>query len=345
MDRSAVRQLGLLLVAFIATFGLLAGGWALLGRPAGGSARPSGSASPLPSAGVSPIIVPSPSLSPSLPAAVDPGASDAANAPPIVLLGAGDVADCALDGAAKTADVVSAESGWVFTLGDNAYPDGSPESFASCYAPTWGRFLDRTILPVAGNNDWSTTDAAGYRAYFGSRATPDGQTWYSMDLGTWHVVVLDSDCATVGGCDAASPQGKWLAADLRASKSLCTLALWHQPRFSSGEHGDDPEVAPFWELLHEDHADLVLNGHDQDYERFAPMDPSGAIDKFGGMRELVVGTGGAGLGSFVRAEPSSEFRHAGSWGVLRLTLHPFNYTWEFLPATGRIADGGSTLCR
>jgi hypothetical protein len=344
VDRSAVRPLGLLLVAFVATFGLLVGGWALLGRAAGGSARPAGSVSAAPSGRPSPIAIASPSPAPSLPSAVDPGASDAANAPPVVLLGAGDIADCALDGARKTADVVAGETGWVFTLGDNAYPDGSPAEFASCYAPTWGRFLDRTILPAPGNHDWDTDGAAGYRAYFGSRATPDGETWYSMDLATWHIVVLDSDCAKVGGCDAGSPQGKWLAADLRASKSRCTLALWHQPRFSSGVHGDDPEVAPFWDLLHDDGADLVLNGHDHDYERFAPMDPSGKVDKFGGMRELVVGTGGAELRGFVRAEPSSEFRQAGSWGVLRLTLYPFQYTWEFLPATGQIADGGRTLC-
>ena len=345
MDRPAVRQLGLLLVAFIATFGLLAGGWALLGRGAVGGPRPTGLPSAVASTGPSPIGIASPSLLPSLPPAVDPGASDAANAPPVVLLGAGDIADCTLAGAGKTAGVIAGQTGWVFTLGDNAYQDGSPSDFASCYAPTWGQFLDRTILPTPGNHDWNTDGAAGYRAYFGSRATPDGQTWYSMDLGTWHIVVLDSDCAKVGGCDAGSPQGKWLAADLRASKAMCTLAMWHHPRFSSGEHGDDPEVAPFWDLLHDDHADLVLNGHDHDYERFAPMDPNGQIDKFGGMRELVVGTGGAELRSFVRAEPSSEFRHAGSWGVLRLTLHPFNYTWEFLPATGQIADGGSTLCR
>jgi hypothetical protein len=155
--------------------------------------------------------------------------------------------------------------------------------------------------------------------------------------------VLDSDCSKVGGCDAASPQGRWLAADLKTSDAHCTLALWHHPRFSSGDHGDDLEVAPFWDALHAEHADLIVNGHDHDYERFSPMDPLGAAGA-GGIREIVIGTGGAELRSFPRSAPNTEFRQAGTWGVLQLTLLPSAYTWEFLPATGPIADGGSTPC-
>jgi hypothetical protein len=169
-------------------------------------------------------------------------------------------------------------------------------------------------------------------------------TWYSTDLGAWHIAVLDSDCDQVGGCDAASPQGKWLAHDLATSPARCTLAIWHHPRFSSGEHGDDTQVAPFWDLLHQDGAELVINGHDHDYERFAPQDPAAHEERLGGIREIVAGTGGAVLRQFHGTAPNSEIRVAGEWGVLRLTLHPANYDWEFLPATGAIADSGSGLC-
>jgi len=169
-------------------------------------------------------------------------------------------------------------------------------------------------------------------------------TWYSMDLGGWHVVVLDSECDQVGGCDASSPQGRWLSHDLETSTASCTLAIWHQPRFSSGEHGNDPQVGPFWDLLQRDGAELVVNGHEHDYERFAPQDPSGREERPGGIREIVVGTGGAELTGFARTAANSEFRMAGTYGVLRLTLHPANYDWEFLPVTGDIADSGSTVC-
>ena len=181
----------------------------------------------------------------------------------------------------------------MFTLGDNAYDSGSPAEFRDCYDPTWGRVKDRTELPVAGNHDYGTPNAAGYRDYFGKRATPDGETWYSRDIGDWHVVVLDANCTEIaGGCGPGSPQLQWLRQDLRQSDARCTLAMWHQPRFSSGEHGNDPSVAPFWNVLYDAGADLILNGHDHDYERFAPQDPNGNRDKDHGIVEIVVGTGG-----------------------------------------------------
>ena len=181
----------------------------------------------------------------------------------------------------------------MFTLGDNAYDSGSPAEFRDCYDPTWGRVKDRTELPVAGNHDYGTPNAAGYRDYFGKKATPDGETWYSRDIGDWHVVVLDANCTEIaGGCGPGSPQLQWLRQDLRQSDARCTLAMWHQPRFSSGEHGNDPTVAPFWNVLYDAGADLILNGHDHDYERFAPQDPNGNRDKDHGIVEIVVGTGG-----------------------------------------------------
>jgi len=333
---SAARQVGLLAVVFVASLALLAGGTTLLGR---------GSASSSESPGASVAVAASPPRSPSLPSrapSAGPGASDDAT---IVLTGAGDIADCSLPGAQQTSDLLLAQSGLIFTAGDNAYGNGSTAEFATCYAPTWGRVLDRTILPAPGNHDWNTDNAAGYRAYFGTTAAgPGGATWYAQDVGAWHVVVLDSNCAKVGGCDAASPQGLWLAADLAASDARCTLAIWHHPRFSSGDHGNDEAVAPFWDILHAAGADLIVNGHDHDYERFAPQTPAATELRPGGIREIVVGTGGAELRPFRAIAANSEFRQAGTYGVLRLTLHPANYDWEFLPASGSIADAGSTPC-
>jgi len=330
--RSVARQAGLLIVVFIATFALLIGGRALLGRAASdGIAH---SAAPVLGGPIfSPAATAPPSAAPS-------GSADVT----VVLTGAGDIADCATGGAAKTSDLLLRETGFFFTAGDNAYENGSIQNFNDCYAPTWGRVLGRTIVPAPGNHDWATPGAAGYRAYFGSTATPQGVTWYSTDLGAWHVIVLDSDCEFVGGCDDASPQGQWLHKDLADSSAHCTLAIWHHPRFSSGEHGDDGHVGPFWKQLYAAHAELVINGHDHDYERFAPQDPSGKVARPGGIREIVVGTGGAELRTFRKQAVNSEFREAGVYGVLRLTLHPANYDWEFLPASGDIADSGSTPC-
>jgi hypothetical protein len=313
----------------------------VLGRIAadGGAAR--GSASP--PASIAAEASPMPAPTRPGPPSFAPGASG--EIPTIVLTGAGDIGNCAFPGSAQTAGLLDGQDGWFFTAGDNAYEDGSAANFADCYAPTWGKVKDRTVLPAPGNHDWNTAGAAGYLGYFGAAtAAPNGTTWYSMDAGNWHVVVLDSDCQRVGGCGPGSPQGEWLAADLKASQVRCTLAIWHHPRFSSGEHGNDPLVAPFWDLLDDEGAELVVNGHDHDYERFAPQDPSGREERPGGIREIVVGTGGAELRSFQQVAANSEFRQAGTYGVLRLTLHPFNYDWEFLPASGAIADAGSTPC-
>jgi len=342
-DRGTLaRQAALLVVIFVATLGLLAGAAALLGRS---SARGSAAGSPV-AGGVPGTLAPAPTTTGSVGARSSAAAGASSEVPTIVITGAGDIAQCGSDGARQTSDLLLRQQGSFFTVGDNAYEDGNARNYAECYAPTWGRVLDRTILPAAGNHDWQTKGAAGYLAYFGTKAAPQGVTWYSTDLGGWHVVVLDSDCDQVGGCDAASPQGKWLAADLSRSTASCTLAIWHHPRFSSGEHGDDAAVGPFWDLLHEHHAELVVNGHDHDYERFAPQDASGREDRPGGIREIVAGTGGAELRSFHRQAPNSEFRVAGEWGVLRLTLHPAKYDWEFLPVAGRqFTDGGSAPCR
>lgn len=338
MDRRSVsRGAGLLSVAFVATLALLVGAWALVGRLGAAGPRPS----PSPTAQVTPPAT----VSPSADATVPPSfAADATNVPTITLLGAGDIARCATDGAKQTSDLLLDQPGWIFTAGDNAYDEGSPTDYHDCYAPTWGRLLDRTILPAPGNHDWLTKDAAGYREYFGSRATPNGTTWYSTTIGTWHVVVLDSSCDHVGGCGPGSPQGDWLADDLAASRQACTMAIWHAPRFSSGFHGNAKDVAPFWDALYDARAELVVNGHDHDYERFGPQSPAGVFERERGIREIVVGTGGGQLRDFTHGAGNGLVRIAQTYGVLRLTLHPTGYDWAFLAVDGSVKDSGSDGC-
>ena len=297
--------------------------------------------SPPPSV-ANPAMTVSPRPPSSIPApSPDPSPTSAA---PAVLVGAGDIADCSSTGDEETARLLDKIDGTVFTAGDNAYPKGRPDDFRRCYVPSWGRHVDRT-LPAPGNHDHDTAAAAGYRAYFGARARPEDRTWYSIDIDDWHVVVLDSECGKVGGCDAGSVQGRWLRDDLASSGALCTLAIWHKPRFSSGEHGSDRSVAPLWEAAYGAAVDLVVNGHDHDYERFAPQDPTGHVDEEGGIRQIVVGTGGAHLREVERPVDNSEVRDDTSHGVLKLTLRATGYDWEFVPVAGDpFRDSGSASC-
>ena len=349
--RSAARVIALAVIGFLATFILLFG-LANLSRPSEGgiagrspwaaSAGASSRASSLVPPG-SPVASAAPVASAGTSSASAGASASASSSADTVLVGAGDIADCGLTDDSATAALVDAIPGAVFTAGDNAYPDGSAAQFRDCYGPTWGRLLART-RPAPGNHDWVTKDLAGYLGYFGAAAAPLGTSWYSYDLGAWHVVVLDSDCSSVGGCGADSVQGLWLAADLQASTARCTLAIWHHPRFSSGEHGNDSGVAPFWQTLYDGGADLVVNGHDHDYERFAPQDPNGRPDPGRGIREFVVGTGGAALRGFSTTAPNSELRAALAHGVIRLVLHPTAYAWTFLPASGAFSDSGNGTC-
>jgi calcineurin-like phosphoesterase family protein len=330
---SVARSIALGVVAFVATIALLAGFFGLVARSGGRGAE--ASTPPAPTVGAASSASATPS---SAPAAVGSGAPNA------TLVGAGDIADCSLDKGAATATIVDGIAGTVFTAGDNAYPNGTAQQFTDCYDPTWGRFKPRT-RPAAGNHDWLTKDAAGYLGYFGAAAAPSGKTWYSYDLGAWHVIVLDSDCQQVGGCTADSPQGTWLASDLAASKATkCTIAIWHHPRFSSGEHGNDADVAPFWKALYAAGAEIVVNGHDHDYERFAPQDPDGHADDTGGIRQFVVGTGGAELRTFPTTRPNSVVRASVAFGVIQFTLHQSSYDWKFISTTGEFSDSGAGAC-
>jgi len=262
-----------------------------------------------------------------------------------ILVGAGDIADCKdLSGAEATAKLLDKIPGTVMAVGDLAYPDGSKENFA-CYDKTWGRVKSRT-RPAPGNHEFHAAGAAPYFDYFGPAAGDPKTGYYSYELGTWHIIVLNSECKDVGGCEARSPQEKWLRSDLAAHPAACTLAYWHKPLFSSGSaHGNDLTVKPFFQALYEANADVVIGGHDHDYERFAPQTPDAAADPARGIREFVVGTGGKNHRPFVEPKPNSEMRDATAFGVLKLTLKPGAYDWQFIPEAGKtFTDSGSGTC-
>jgi acid phosphatase type 7 len=279
------------------------------------------------------------------PATAPATAARAAGQRSTTLLAAGDIASCASDGDEQTAALLDTLPGTVLTLGDTAYDHGSAEEFARCYLPSWGRFRDRTY-PAPGNHDYQTADASGYYGFFGPRAGQPAKGWYSFDLGRWHLIALNSNCDAVGGCRPGSEQERWLRADLAAHRARCTLAFWHHPRFSSGTtHGSDPAVGDLWTALYEAGAEVVLVGHEHNYERFAPLDPLGAVDPARGVREFVVGTGGRSHYGFGPPLPGSEARNSDSFGVLQLTLRPTGYTWRFLPAPGSsFQDSGTGSC-
>lgn len=266
---------------------------------------------------------------------VPPGSPGPIPPPPVasqVFVGAGDIAMCGSTAAESTAKLLDGIGGTVFTLGDNAYFSGTRQEFRDCYEPTWGRHKGRTF-PVPGNHDYNSPGAAPYYEYFGVNS------YYSHEVGAWHAIALNSN-VPVG---ANSAQGQWLRSDLASSPRRCTVAYWHHPLFSSGPNGDSPEMRDFWRLLYDAGADLVLVGHDHDYERFAPQDPDGRPDPARGIRQFVVGTGGATPYMFITLRANSEVRLTPVFGVLKLTLQADSYNWEFIPVAGR-GDSGSGQC-
>ena len=261
--------------------------------------------------------------------------------------GAGTDTEC---GMRRTSDLlVSTTPGLaaVLALGDNQYPCGSYADFQAAFEPSWGR-VKALIRPAMGNHDFAcdfSNTGPGYFQYFGAAAGEAGKGYYSFDVGRWHLIALNSECQAVGGCGTSSPQGQWLQADLTAHKTTCTLAYWHYPRFASGLEGNQRNVAPFWDLLYAGGADVVLNAHEHHYERFAPQSPAGQVDTVRGLREFIVGTGGRALHGFTFNGANSELRLNQSWGILKLTLRPTSYGWQFVPVVGGApADAGSTAC-
>jgi acid phosphatase type 7 len=264
------------------------------------------------------------------------------------LVGACDIATSGSDDEA-TARLVRSIPGTVFTTGDNVYESGTDTEFNDLYHPTWGTEKGRT-MPSVGNHEYANlSDASGYFNYFGAAAGERGKGYYSYDRGDWHIIALNSMCASSeSSCDHMS-QLTWLKNDLAANPRMCTLAYFHHPLFSSGVHGDDAHVPgwvkPLWDALYAANADVVVNGHDHSYERFAPQRPDGTLDQARGISEFVVGTGGTSLRPFETEKPHSEIQNATAHGVLKLTLNSTSYDWQFVPVAGKtFTDSGSTNC-
>jgi hypothetical protein len=257
---------------------------------------------------------------------------------PAILVGAGDIALCG-PASEATARLLDSIPGSVFTAGDNTYPTGSMENFANCYEPTWGRHKARTY-PAPGNHEYEVAGAAPYFAYFGAAAGPPGLGYYSYDAGPWHVLSLNSNISAQPG----SAQYEWVKSDLAARSRVCTLAYWHFPVFSSGPNGNIAAMREMWRLLDQADVDVVIVGHDHDYERFAPQDADGRPDPRG-IREFVAGTGGGPLYQQKVVQPNSQVRESNTWGVLKLTLRSTGYDWEFVPVDGQtFRDSGSADC-
>jgi hypothetical protein len=249
---------------------------------------------------------------------------------------------CEMDDTAKLVGAIQPDA--VLTLGDNQYPSGALADFETMYAESWGAYRDITF-PVPGNHEYGTPGARGYYAYFGERAGEPDKGYYSYDLGSWHLVALNSECDHIGGCGDSDPQATWLRQDLNSHPRKCVLAYWHRPRFSSGNHGNDLDLDPLWRILADADADLALSGHDHDYERFTPMNAEGEADPEG-LTEFVVGTGGATHYRFHNPEAASAIRIAGRHGVLRLELTDQAYGWQFMAAPdGEVLDSGNTPCQ
>lgn len=290
---------------------------------------------------VAPTVVPTtaPTVAPTAPPTV---------APPVVLVGAGDIASCTSTADEATAAVLAGIAGTVFTLGDNVYPNGTASEFTNCYGPSWGQAsIKSRTRPVPGNHDYNTFNATGYYGYFGSAAGDPTKGYYAYDLGAWRIYVLntnDGGCGVVA-CGAGSAQEAWLKADLAANPRACVAAMWHHPRFTSGTHGDNAVSSALWTALYDAGAEIILNGHDHTYERFAPQSPSGALDTANGIVELVVGTGGKDLYAFGTPKPNSLVRNNTTWGVLKLTLSAGSWSFNFVPvAGGTFTDSGNGTC-
>ena len=269
-----------------------------------------------------------------------------------VLLGVGDIASCNQNNDFQTAllvdsilkaDSVAKVSDAVFTLGDNAYQSGTTREFADCFTPTWGdpaKRIMNNIHPTPGNHEYVTAGAAPYFKYFGSKAGDAGFGYYSYDVGTWHVIALNSEIVLLNefGIAARAAQESWLLKDLVAHQAQkCTIAYWHEPRFSSGYHGGSIQFAPIWKILYNNNVDLVLNGHDHDYERFGPQDPDGIADSTRGIIQIIAGTGGEELRGFGgRVNRNSLYQVEGHAGILLLTLGAAEYRSAFVATNGLV---------
>jgi len=279
-------------------------------------------------------------------AALLAGAPRVAQAATVTLVGAGDIASCNYTQDSATAKLLGNIPGTVFTLGDNAYTYGTAAEFKNCYDPTWGRYKQRT-RPTAGNHDYYTAGAKPYFDYFGWRAGRSDRGYYSYDRGSWHILALNSNCSKVGGCGRDSAQGRWLRNNLANHPSRCTLAYFHHPLFATGSGTPTPGVKPFWKILYNHNADVILSGHAHRYERYAPITPWGARNSQNGIRQFVAGTGGNSGGGeiYYGQAPGLQVVKLGTPGVLKLNLGAGTYQWKFVPIAGKtFTDTGTDEC-
>jgi hypothetical protein len=246
----------------------------------------------------------------------------------------------------------------VIQPGDLEYIDSTTAEIQGGYAPSWGIPSLKSIShPVPGNHEYHVNNAADYFTYWGSTAGTQGQGYYSFDIGSWHLIALNSNCSDMspgqyprGGFTSdlidCNAQNTWLQNDLASHNNTCTLAYWHHALFSSGSSGGpSPWMQPLFQSLYNANADLLLSGHDHFYERFAPMNASGTLDNSRGIREIIVGTGGRGFHSYGSIAANSLVRNNSTFGILKLTLHPSSYDWQFLPAAGgTFTDSGTGAC-
>jgi len=308
---------------------------------------------------VTPASTPAPTPPPTPAPASTPAPAPGPVAGEVTLVGAGDIAGCDTNGDEQTANLLDSIPGTIFTLGDNVYEDGSAQQYADCFSGSWGRHLSR-IRPAPGNHDFHTSGGSGYYGFFGDAATPlqpgcrsGCNGWYSYNAGNWHVIVLNSECATsYNACDEAAMLS-WLEQDLRSNTAACTLAMWHRPVLTIGPHSiDEGSLKPFWQMLYDYNADLVLNGHDHSYARYGQLNrEANGTDGARGIRQIVVGTGGKGLTTSTRAgstpglEVWQDASTANTLGVLKLTLRAGNYSWQFVPVAGKsFTDSGTGNC-
>jgi hypothetical protein len=258
---------------------------------------------------------------------------------PPVLVGTGDIGSCLSVRDDDTGRLLDSIAGVVFTVGDNDYSDATPTpAYGVCFPASWARHLPRT-RPAPGEDDLRNGTLDDYYDFFGAASAPP-LGYYSYDLGTWHVVVMNTTPT------ADSPQLLWLEQDLAAHPALCTVVITHRPRFSSGNTGSSMAQASIFETLHEAGVELLLSGNDHDYERFAPQTPDQTPDPTGGVVQFVIGTGGKSHGTInLPLEANSVVQNDDTYGVLRLVLHPGRYEWRFIPIPGRtFTDAGSASC-
>ena len=318
-----------------------------------------------PTATPTPTPTPRPIATPTRTPTATPTATPRPLTPPgpvpgeVVIVGGGDISSCSINGDEATAQLLDSTGGTVFTLGDNVYEDGTAQQFSDCFQPTWGRHRART-MPVVGNHEYHTSGGSGYYGYFGDAASPlepgcrsACKGWYSYNAGSWHVIVLNSECATsYNACDEAAMLA-WLEQDLRTNTAACTLAMWHRPVLTIGPHSnDEANMKPFWRMLYDYNAEVVMNGHEHSYARYATLNrEANGVDSERGIRQIVVGTGGKGLTTSTRAGTTpglqvwQDASTANALGVVKLTLRAGSYTWQFVPVAGKtFTDSGTASC-